>query len=71
MVDSSVCKVKDVMDSVRASTQVQEEKAESLDAFRREVEGFLADVVRIGQTVRDKYGKVTIYTLGNITVSDI
>ena len=53
MVDSSICNVEDVMDSVRASTQVQEEKAESLDAFRREVEGFLAEVVSIDQSVAD------------------
>ena len=53
MVDSSICNVEDVMDSVNASTKMQEEKAESLETFRKEVEGFLADVVSIDQSVAE------------------
>ncbi len=53
MVDSSICNVEDVMDSVNASTKTKEEKAESLEALRTEVEGFLADVVAIDQSVAE------------------
>lgn len=46
-IDSSVCNLDDVISSVRASSQTQETKAESLETLRRNVSEFVADVVRI------------------------
>ena len=43
----SVCDFDDVIEQVQASTQLQEQKAESLEAFRQKTEEFIAEVVRI------------------------
>lgn len=61
----SVCDLDDVLGMVQASTQLQEQKSESLDAFCRKTEEFAADVVRtdedaaalINQSKEDFYNK--------------
>ena len=61
----SVCDLDDVLGMVQASTQLQERKSESLDAFCRKTEEFAADVVRtdedaaalINQSKEDFYNK--------------
>lgn len=52
-IDQDTCNVEDVVRSIRASAQVQEEKAASLEALRQEVEGFIEEVVRIDGEVAE------------------
>lgn len=52
-IDQDTCNVEDVVRSIRASAQVQEEKAASLEALHQEVEGFIEGVVRIDGEVAD------------------
>ena len=46
-INRSVCDLDDVIGSVQASTQLQEQKMDSLETLSRNVENFIADVVRI------------------------
>ena len=46
-INRSVCDLDDVISSVQASTQLQEQKMDSLETLSRNVENFIADVVRI------------------------
>jgi hypothetical protein len=52
-VNKSVCDLDDVIDSIRASTRIQEEKIAALDQFRQNCENFAAEVVRIDGEVAD------------------
>ena len=45
----TVCDLDDVIGIIQASTEIQEQKAESLEAFRRKTEEFAADAVRIDE----------------------
>ena len=45
----SVCDLDDVIEQVQASTQLQEQKAESLEVFSQKTEEFTAEVVRIDE----------------------
>lgn len=45
----SVCNLDDVIEQVQASTQLQEQKVESLEAFSQKTEEFTAEVVRIDE----------------------
>ena len=45
----TVCDLDDVIGMIQASTEIQEQKAESLEAFRRKTEEFAADAVRIDE----------------------
>ena len=46
-VNKSVCDLDDVIGSIQSSTQLQEQKADSLETLRQNVDNFIADVVRI------------------------
>lgn len=46
-IDSSVCNVEDIISSIKASSQTQEDKIESLDKLKDKVNDFISDVVRI------------------------
>lgn len=46
-INQSICNMEDVVSSIQASTQIQEEKADSLDALREDTEQFVEDAVRI------------------------
>ena len=52
-INKSVCDLDDVISSIQASTQTQEQKIASLDTFQRNCEDFIADVVRIDSEVAD------------------
>ncbi|MDR2157163.1 MAG: hypothetical protein LBO81_05235 [Clostridiales Family XIII bacterium] len=52
-VNKSVCDLDEVIASVRASTQIQEEKIASLEQLRQNCGNFVADVVRIDGAVAD------------------
>ena len=53
VIDNSVCNLEDVISSVKASTQVQEEKKESLNRLNQDVNDFITDVVRIDGDAAD------------------
>ncbi len=52
-IDSSVCNLEDVISSVKASTEIQEVKRESLDRLNQDVSNFVTDVVQIDEDVAD------------------
>ena len=46
-IDSSICNVDDLINSIKTSTETQEDKIESLDKLKDKVNDFISDVVRI------------------------
>lgn len=52
-INQSICNLEEVIQSVQASTQTQEEKITSLDKIRQDSEQFKADVIRIDNEVAD------------------
>jgi hypothetical protein len=52
-INKSVCNMDDVISSVQASSQTQEQKIASLDAINKSFEDFVANVVRIDGEVAD------------------
>ena len=52
-VDGSVCDLGEVMDSLRASSQTQEQRIEMLENFQENSEDFIQDTIRIDNNVAD------------------
>lgn len=52
-VNGSICDLQDVISSIQASSQTQEEKIESLETFKNNSEEFIANVVRTDNDVAD------------------
>ena len=52
-IDSSICNVDDVINSVKSSTQTQGDKIDALDNLKKDVNEFVADVVRIDGDAAD------------------
>ena len=52
-IDCSVCNVDDVISSIKASTQTQKNKINALDNLKKDVNEFVADVVRIDGDAAD------------------
>lgn len=52
-INQSVCNTEDVVSSIQASTQIQEEKIDSLEAFRQENEDFIKEAARIDNEVAE------------------
>ena len=52
-VDGSVCDLGEVMDSLRASSQTQEQRIEILENFQENSEDFIQDTIRIDNNVAD------------------
>ena len=52
-IDNSVCNVDDVISSIKSSTQTQEDKIDALDNLKKDVNEFVADVVRIDGDAAD------------------
>jgi len=52
-INKSICDLEDVISSIQSSTQTQEDKIASLDAFYQNSETFIADVVSIDKGVAD------------------
>ena len=50
-VNRSVCDLEEVLDAVRTSSDIQDEKIESLDALNHDIEEFVAETVRIDREV--------------------
>ena len=52
-INQSICNMDDVVSSIQASSQTQEEKVTSLEAFRQSSEQFIEDTARIDSEVAD------------------
>ena len=52
-IDSGICNVDDVIRSIKSSTQTQEDKIDALDNLKKDVNKFIADVVRIDGDAAD------------------
>ena len=52
-IDNSICNVDDVINSVKSSTQTQGDKIDALDNLKKDVNEFVADVVRIDGDAAD------------------
>lgn len=52
-INQSICNMDDVVSSIQASSQTQEEKVTSLEAFRQNSERFIEDAARIDGEVAD------------------
>jgi len=52
-INQNVCNLDDVINSIQASTQTQEERIASLDTFQASMEDFIVDVVRIDGEVSE------------------
>ena len=56
-IDSSVCNVDDVISSIKASSQTQEDKIETLNTLNKDMEEFISDIVRIDSEVANTINK--------------
>ena len=56
-IDSSICNVDDLINSVKTSTETQEDKIESLDKLKDKVNDFISDVVRIDGDAAEAFNK--------------
>lgn len=56
-IDSGICNVDDVISSIKSSTQTQEDKIDALDNLKKDVNEFIADVVRIDGDAADAINK--------------
>ena len=45
--DESICDVDDVINSIKSSTQTQEDKIESLESLKENISEYISDVVTI------------------------
>jgi hypothetical protein len=52
-VDSTICNLDNVISDIQASTQLQEDKEESLEALQKNFKNFVEDIVRIDYDVAD------------------
>lgn len=52
-INQSICNLSDVISSIQASSQTQEQKAASLETFRQGSERFIEDTARIDSDVAD------------------
>lgn len=52
-IDSSVCNLEDVISSIKASSQTQEDKIEALNTLNKDMEEFVSDVARIDSNAAD------------------
>lgn len=53
-VNKSICDMDDVISSITAATQVQEDKVEALETFRQNSEQFISDTARVDGNVADR-----------------
>lgn len=52
-VDSGICNLEDVVNSISATVRIQEDKADALESFREKSEEFVEDTARIDEDVAD------------------
>lgn len=52
-INQNICDLSSIVSSIQASSQTQEEKADSLDTFNQNMERFIEDTVRIDNEVAD------------------
>lgn len=56
-INKSICNLDDVVNSIQASSKIQEEKIESLEKFQSDSEEFIEDVVKIDDRAADTINK--------------
>ena len=56
-IDSSICNVDDLINSIKTSTETQEDKIESLESLNENINEYISDVVTIDQNVADAINK--------------
>ena len=56
-IDGSVCNVDDVIDSIKSSSQTQEDKIDALDKLKKDVNEFVSEVVHIDGDAADAINK--------------
>lgn len=56
-IDGSVCNVDDVINSIKSSSQTQEDKIDALDKLKKDVDEFVSEVVRIDGDAADAINK--------------
>lgn len=56
-IDNSVCNLEDVISSIKASSQTQEDKIESLNTLNKDMDEFVSDVARIDSEVANAINK--------------
>lgn len=52
-IDESICDVDDVISSIKSSTQTQEDKIESLESLKENINEYISDVMIIDQNAAD------------------
>ena len=56
-IDESICDVDDVISSIKSSTKTQEDKIETLENLKQDINDFISDVVRIDGDAADAINK--------------
>ena len=56
-IDESICDVDDVISSIKSSTKTQEDKIETLENIKQDINDFISDVVRIDGDAADAINK--------------
>ena len=56
-IDESICDVDDVISSIKSSTQTQEDKIESLESLKENINEYISDVMIIDQNAADAINK--------------
>ena len=56
-IDESICNVDDVISSIKSSTQTQEDKVESLESLKENINEYISYVVTIDQNAADAINK--------------
>ena len=56
-IDESICDVDDVISSIKSSTKMQEDKIETLENLKQDINDFISDVVRIDGDAADAINK--------------
>ena len=56
-IDSGICNVDDVISSIKSSTKTQEDKIETLENLKQDINDFISDVVRIDGDAADAINK--------------
>ena len=59
-IDSGICYVDDVISSIKSSTKTQEDKIETLENLKQDINDFIYDVVRIDGDAAEEIGRAHV-----------
>ena len=66
-IDESIYDVDDGISSIKSSTQTQEDKIESLESLKENINEYISDVVTIDQSAADAIIKAKITFMRNMS----